>query len=86
MIVDSHAHIFPPLGGPSGFAPRRDHTRYLQHQMAGHHMPTRRAADNAITSGETLLVELLIPIFQGAIWEDDMEKICGGNVTRLFAA
>jgi hypothetical protein len=49
-------------------------------------MPTRRAADNAITSGETLLVELLIPIFQGAIWGDDMEKICGGNVTRLFAA
>jgi len=55
VIVDSHAHIFPPLGGPSGFASRRDHTRYLQHQMAGHHMPTRRAADNAITSGETLL-------------------------------
>jgi predicted TIM-barrel fold metal-dependent hydrolase len=55
VIVDSHAHIFPPLGGPSGFASRRDHTRYLQHQMAGHHMPTRRTADNAITSGETLL-------------------------------
>ena len=55
MIVDSHAHIFPPLGGPSGFASKRGHTRYLQHQMAGHHMPTQRTADNTITSRQKLI-------------------------------
>ena len=78
IIVDSHAHIFPPLGGPSGFASRRGHARYLQHQMSGHHMPIRRTADNAIVPGQTLiegdgitldgLTDVDFPAFRRRLW------------------
>ena len=47
MIVDSHAHIFPPMGGPSGHRSTREHMRYVQHLLLFHHMPTHRVDDNA---------------------------------------
>ena len=42
MIIDSHAHIFPPMDGASGHATRREHLRYVQHTMMTHHQPVRR--------------------------------------------
>lgn len=47
MIIDSHAHIFPPLSGASGFAPREEHALFLQLYIATHAQPTRRLRDHA---------------------------------------
>ncbi len=54
MIVDSHAHAFPPMGGPAGHSSTRGHTRYLQQMLASHHQPVRRADDGSIVRGRTL--------------------------------
>lgn len=40
MIIDSHAHIFPPLSGASGFATREEHALFLQLYIATHAQPT----------------------------------------------
>ena len=34
MIIDSHAHAFPPMGGPSGFVSSERHAMYTQHGLA----------------------------------------------------
>jgi len=47
MIVDSHAHVFPPMGGPSGHRSTREHMRYVQHLLLFHHMPVHRVSDDA---------------------------------------
>ena len=49
MIIDSHAHIFPPLTGPCGFAATREHQLYLQLYIATHPQPARRLADHRRT-------------------------------------
>ena len=54
MIVDSHAHIFPPMGGRSGHATARQHLRYVQHMSMLHHQPVRRVSDNAVHHEQTL--------------------------------
>ena len=54
MIIDSHAHAFPPMGGPSGFASAGRHAMYTQHALAFHHQPVRRAADNSQVHEQTL--------------------------------
>jgi predicted TIM-barrel fold metal-dependent hydrolase len=54
MIVDSHAHIFPPMGGAAGHRTAREHLRYIQHLLVFHTQPVRRAADNAVHLGQTL--------------------------------
>ena len=54
MIVDSHAHAFPPMGGPAGHRSTRGHARYLQQMLASHHQPVRRADDGSIVRGRTL--------------------------------
>ena len=54
MIVDSHAHAFPPMGGPSRHRSTREHMRYVQHLVKFHHQPVRRVADNSIYTGQTL--------------------------------
>jgi len=46
MIVDAHAHIFPPLGGASGFSTEAEHRLYLELYIATHPQPTRRLADH----------------------------------------
>lgn len=48
MIVDSHVHVFPHLGGPSGFASVEDHLRFLQLYIATHPNPVRRLRDHAV--------------------------------------
>ncbi len=54
MIVDSHAHAFPPMGGASGHRSVRDHMRYVQHTMMTHHQPVRRLDDNSVVADQTL--------------------------------
>lgn len=45
MIADSHVHVFPFLGGPSGYASAQEHLRWLQLYMVRHSQPVRRVAD-----------------------------------------
>lgn len=54
MIVDSHVHIFPPMGGPAGHRTAGQHLRYVQHMLMNHHQPARRIADNSILETQTL--------------------------------
>ena len=54
MIVDSHAHVFPPMGGPSGHPSAAEHLRYVQHTIMTHHQPVRRVSDNAPVAHRTL--------------------------------
>ncbi len=54
MIVDSHAHAFPAMGGRSGHRTRREHMRYVQHTMMTHHQPVRKVRDNSIVNRQTL--------------------------------
>ena len=54
MIVDSHAHIFPPMGGASGHPSMAEHLRYVQHTIMTHHQPVRRASDNVAITHQTL--------------------------------
>ena len=54
MIVDSHAHVFPSMGGPSGHRTARQHMRYIQHMLMLHHQPVRRVDDNSVLRRQTL--------------------------------
>ena len=54
MIVDSHAHVFPPMGGPSGHPSAAEHLRYVQHTIMTHHQPVRRVSDNVVVTHQTL--------------------------------
>ena len=54
MIVDSHAHVFPPMGGPSGHPSVGEHLRYVQHTIMTHHQPVRRVSDNVAITNQTL--------------------------------
>lgn len=54
MIVDVHAHVFPWLGGASGFDSVAAHMRYLQQSMCGAPFPVRRVRDNRLVEEETL--------------------------------
>lgn len=47
MIVDSHVHIFPFLGGSSGYGSAEEHLRWLQLYMVRHHQPVRRVSDGS---------------------------------------
>ena len=54
-VVDCHAHIFPYLGGPSGFSSAEEHLFVIQRGMATHGaQPVRRARDQAIVTEATL--------------------------------
>jgi predicted TIM-barrel fold metal-dependent hydrolase len=53
-IVDSHVHIFPYLGGPSGFRSEDEHRRFLQLYMGAHGEPVRRLRDHARVAEQTL--------------------------------
>ena len=50
MAIDCHVHIFPPMGGPSGFRTTRDHMRFVQWLMF-HRSAGRRLDDNSIVIG-----------------------------------
>ena len=54
MIVDSHAHAFPPMGGPAGHRSAQAHTRYVQQMLVTHHQPVRRADDGSVVGQRTL--------------------------------
>jgi predicted TIM-barrel fold metal-dependent hydrolase len=49
VVVDSHVHIFPHLGGANGFPTVRDHLLFLQLYAATHSNPVRRLRDHRLT-------------------------------------
>ncbi len=51
MIIDNHMHIFPYLGGASGYDSVSTHMRFFQKTMSGSSFPVHRARDNAIIKG-----------------------------------
>jgi predicted TIM-barrel fold metal-dependent hydrolase len=53
-VVDSHVHIFPYLGGASGFASEAEHRWFLQLYMATHGEPVRRLRDHVQVPRQTL--------------------------------
>src|ERR671931_897703 len=53
-VVDSHVHIFPYLGGASGFPSVAEHLQFLQLYMAAHGEPVRRLRDHAVVAEQTL--------------------------------
>jgi predicted TIM-barrel fold metal-dependent hydrolase len=53
-ILDSHAHIFPFLGGSSGYDSIATHMRYFQKDMCNSSHPVRRVADNALVTDQKL--------------------------------
>ena len=53
-VVDSHVHIFPYLGGTSGFASAAEHRQFLQLYMATHGEPVRRLRDHRQVHEQTL--------------------------------
>ena len=55
MIVDSHAHVFPPIGGPSRHPTTRQHMRYVQHMLRFHHQLVRRLDDDSTLTGQSLV-------------------------------
>ncbi|MCC7370845.1 MAG: amidohydrolase [Chloroflexi bacterium] len=54
MIVDGHHHVFPYLGGASGFPSAEEHTRLLQRHFTTHNQGARRVADNVLVTEPTL--------------------------------
>ena len=48
MIVDCHAHIFPFLGGPSGYETTEEHLRWLQLYIVGHGQPVKEFATDRV--------------------------------------
>jgi len=53
-VVDSHVHIFPYLGGASGFASESEHHWFMQLYMATHGEPVRRVGDHVQVRQQTL--------------------------------
>lgn len=54
MIIDSHVHTFPYMGGPSGFSAAEEHLRYIQRGLYFAINPARRQRDNAPIKEQTL--------------------------------
>jgi len=55
LVIDTHAHIFPYLGGRSGYTSTSEHLTYCQWKMHKHIVqPVRRVKDNQIVNEETL--------------------------------
>ncbi|MCL4544099.1 MAG: amidohydrolase [Chloroflexi bacterium] len=55
MIIDVHAHVFPPLAEASGFARPEEHALFLQLYIATHAQPARRLRDHARSYGNDIL-------------------------------
>ena len=54
MIIDCHAHVFPYLGGASGYDSVASHMTYFQKEMCTPNPPVRRVRDHAIVEEPTL--------------------------------
>ncbi len=54
VIIDIHAHIFPFLGGASGFDSVSTHLMYFQKAASTPANAVRRVEDNAVVEGQTL--------------------------------
>jgi predicted TIM-barrel fold metal-dependent hydrolase len=52
-IIDIHYHVFPFLGGASGFGSPSEHLRYLQMYIHNHVQPVHRLSDDAVIDEAT---------------------------------
>ena len=57
MIVDSHLHIFPRMGGAAGHHSREEHMKFIQREISLHHLPVRRESDATIADIEQSLLD-----------------------------
>ena len=53
-IIDSHVHVFPPLGEASGFPSVADHRMHLQRSAYSPVQPVRKKRDRSIVTNQTL--------------------------------
>jgi len=65
LIIDSHAHIFPCLGGASGYRDPQMHRLYIQNGMVGHPQPYRRLDSGEIVDEPDMLWDLAQPGIEG---------------------
>lgn len=54
LRIDSHAHVFPPLTGASGFASPAEHLQAIQRHCYSNVNPALRRRDGAIVDGQQL--------------------------------
>lgn len=54
LVIDSHVHTFPYLGGASGFPTIEEHMNMFQRGLYFAVNPTRRRRDNSVVPGQTL--------------------------------
>ena len=57
MIIDSHLHMFPPMGGASGHRSRKEHMQFVQREISLHHLPVLRATDSEEVNLEQSLLD-----------------------------
>jgi predicted TIM-barrel fold metal-dependent hydrolase len=82
FVIDSHAHIFPWLGGDSGYSSVQLHRLYLQNAMVGHPQPYRRQDTGAIVDEPDMLWDLNKPSI-GGYREAELGVSSYGRVTWM---
>ena len=55
MIIDSHAHIFPPMSGASGHSSDAEHMIYIQHMLMFNGQPVRDTESGEILNEQSLV-------------------------------
>jgi len=65
LVIDSHAHIFPDLSGPCGYASVAEHRLYMQRILVGHVQSYRRTDTHAIVDEPGMLWDLSRPGISG---------------------
>lgn len=78
VIVDSHAHIFPPLTEAAGFPTANDHRRFIELYIATHSEPVRRLSDHAEVP------EAVTALYEGEIRSlDDLKETANFRIGRF---
>lgn len=54
ILVDTHTHIFPYLGGESDYKSKEVQLIYAQKLISDHFEPTRKLEDYSVVDEETL--------------------------------
>jgi len=55
LIIDSHAHIFPPMGGSSGHDSVDEHMKFIQHMLIFNGQPVRNFNTGEFLSDQSLV-------------------------------
>jgi predicted TIM-barrel fold metal-dependent hydrolase len=82
LVIDSHAHIFPWLGGASGYPSVAEHRLYIQRILVGHVQPYRRGDSGGIAPDEGMLWDPERPGLSG-YREVDLQVAPYGRLTWM---